>query len=178
MALSFDHITTIRRCTARGLLALALTTLVSLSPVSTKVHAQSLTFSSGGGPLTLTVSSATAGSEPVDVTDATSQVTWDGDFGVTAKITVATVCPTQSFGLYVTLTVTSWGSGTTGTEQSEVQLTDGMADADLFRDIPTTAPGRQGVATLTYRASATVSQGNSADNGDDIHTVTYTILAQ
>lgn len=140
--------------------------------------AQSLTFSSGGGPLSLTVTSATAGSEPDDVSDATTELTWNGDSGVTGKITVSTVCPSQSFSLYVTLSVTSWGSGTTGTEQSEVQLTDGMSDADLFRDIPTSAPGREGVATLTYRASSTVAQGNSADNGDDVHTVTYTIVAQ
>jgi hypothetical protein len=174
--LTASHIPTLRLL---PVLLLALATALAWGiGLPNSADAQSLTFSSGGGPLTLTVSSATAGSNPTDASDATTDITWDGDFGVTAKITVATVCPSQAFGLYVTLAVTSWGSGTSGTEQSEIQLTDGMADADIFRDIPTTSPGRQGVATLTYRGSATAAQGNSADNGDDVHTVTYTILAQ
>jgi hypothetical protein len=139
---------------------------------------QSLSFTGGGGPLTLTISSATAGSQPNQVTDNASELTWDAEGAGTAKITVSTSCPGQSFGLYVTLTVTSWGSGTTGTEQSEITLSDGMLDTDLFRDIPTTLPGRQGTGTLTYRATATVAQGNSSDNGDDYHTVTYSITAQ
>jgi hypothetical protein len=33
-------------------------------------------------------------------------------------------------------------------------------------------------ATLNYQASATFAQGNSAELGDDVHTVTYTITAQ
>jgi hypothetical protein len=74
--------------------------------------------------------------------------------------------------------VTSWGSGTVGTEQGEKVLTDGMADADLFTGIPTTSPGREGIATLTYRATATAAQGTSAEHGDDNHTVTFTVLAQ
>ena len=147
---------------------------VTVSPV----HAQSLIFSSGGGPVSVTVSAAVAGSEPTDVSDNSTEITWDGDFGVTGKITVSTSCPSQAFQLFVLLTVTSWGSGTLGTAQPEIELTDGMLDTDIFRDIPTAAPGRQGVGTLTYRAAATVAQGNSAENGDDIHTVTFTVLAQ
>jgi hypothetical protein len=142
------------------------------------VAAQSLTFSSGGGPLTLSITTATAGSNPNQVTDNSTEVTWDSEGAGTGKITVSTSCTSQAFGLYVTLAVTSWGSGTTGTEQSEVQLSDGMLDADIFRDIPTTLPARQGTATLTYRATATAAQGNSTEDGDDNHTVTYTIVAQ
>lgn len=146
----------------------------TLSPA----YAQSLIFSSGGGPVSLTVNSAVAGSEPIDVSDNSTEITWDGDFGVPGKITVSTSCPSQAFQLYVLLTITSWGSGTLGTAQPEIQLTDGMLDTDIFRDIPTTAPGRQGVGTLTYRAAASVADGNSAENGDDLHTVTFTLLAQ
>ncbi len=141
-------------------------------------QAQTLSFSSGGGPLTLSITTATAGSDPVEATDNSTEVTWDSEGAGTGKITVSTSCASQAFGLYVTLTVTSWGSGTTGTEQSEIQLSDGMLDADIFRDIPTTAPARQGTATLTYRATATAAQGNSNEDGDDNHTVIYTIVAQ
>lgn len=142
------------------------------------VAAQQLIFSSGGGPLSLTVNSAVAGSEPTDATDNSNEIYWDADFGVTTKMTVTTSCPTQAFQLHILLTVTSWASGTSGNPQAEVQLTDGMLDADLLTDILSTSPERMGYATLTYRAAATAAQGNSTDHGDDYHTVTFTILAQ
>lgn len=137
-----------------------------------------LYFSAGGPSLTLTVNSATAGSDPDDVTDATTELTWDADFGQTAKITVSTLCPGQSFSLFVELDVNSWASGTQGTEQPEITLSDGMLDTDIFRDIPPTIPERRGSGTLTYRASATAAQGNGAEVGDDFHTVIFTALAQ
>ncbi len=140
--------------------------------------AQDFTFSSGGGSLTLTISTATAGSEPDDETDNSTEIFWDADFGLTAKMTVSTMCATQAFKLFVDFRVTTWGSGTAGTEQGEIALVDGMADTDIFRDIPSTLPGRTGNGTLTYRASATVADGNSVEHGDDFHTVTYTLLAQ
>ncbi|MFT5515081.1 MAG: hypothetical protein ACI80V_001203 [Rhodothermales bacterium] len=166
--------------TISGLSKVASTTLALLwlLAMTNTSAAQSLVFSSGGGPLTLTLTTASAGSNPTDASDASTELTWDGDFGVTAKISVSTCCPSQSFGLNVELTVTSWGSGTVGTEQGEKALTDGMADADLFNGIPTTRPGRLGVGTLTYRATATAAQGTSAENGDDNHTVSFTVLAQ
>lgn len=141
-------------------------------------RAQLIEFSQGGGSLTLTINTATAGQEPSEVTDNLTEIHWDADFGVTAKMSVSTVCPGQSFSLYVELEVTSWGSGTLGTEQPEAQLTDGMMAADVLRDIPSTAPGREGYGTLTYRATATAAQGTSAEHGDDVHTITYTILVQ
>ena len=141
-------------------------------------RAQIIEFSLGGGSLTLTINTAVAGQEPSEVTDNLTEIHWDADFGVTAKMSVSTVCPGQSFSLYVELEVTSWGSGTQGTEQPEAQLTDGMMATDVLRDIPSTAPGREGYGTLTYRATATVAQGTSAEHGDDVHTITYTILEQ
>ncbi len=137
-----------------------------------------LYFSAGGSALTVTVNSATAGSDPDDAIDATTELTWDADFGENAKITVTTLCPGQSFSLFVELDVNSWASGTQGTEQPEIALNDGMLDTDIFRDIPPTIPERRGSATLTYRASATASQGNGAELGDDFHTVILTALAQ
>ena len=143
-----------------------------------QADAQQLMFTSGGGPISLVINSAIAGSEPTNVTDNSTEIFWDADFGVTTKMTVTTSCPTQAFGLYVLMTVTSWASGTQGSPQAEVQLSDGMLDADIFRDIPATTPEREGFATLTYRAASTVAQGNSTENGDDFHTVTFTIVAQ
>jgi hypothetical protein len=141
--------------------------------ISSPCLAQSLSFLSGGGAKTLTITSAVAGSEPDEVIDDLTELTWDANgIGATAKITVDTSVPSQAFSLFVALDLTS-GSGT---EQAERELSDGMSDADLLRDIPTGSP--TGVGTLTYRASATASQGNSSDNGSDVHTITYTILAQ
>lgn len=136
-------------------------------------HGQSLSFTAGGGAKSLTISSAFAGNQPDQATDNTSELSWDASgIGSTAKITVDTSAPGQSFSLYVQLALTTG----TGTEQVERELTDGMADADILRDIPVGAPS--GTGTLTYRAVATAAQGTSADNGSDMHSITYTILAQ
>ena len=143
-------------------------TAAVLAPVS-----QAQTISLSGGSRTLTINSAVAGSEPAEVTDNVTVIDWDATaLGATAKITVGTAVPTQAFSLFVTLDVTSGE----GTSQGEKELTDGMADADILLDIPTGTP--VGAGTLTYRGKATASQGNSVSQGDDVHTVTYTILAQ
>ncbi len=152
--------------------------LFSWTPASNLVLGQQLTFNSGGGPLTLLVQSATAGSEPLDETDNSTEIFWDAHFGVTSKITVGTIVPGQSFHLYVLLNVPSQGGGGQGIAQPEVELNDGMLDTDLFTDIPFTLPGRQGFGTLIYRGAASVAEGNSTVHGDDVHIVTYTILAQ
>jgi len=140
--------------------------------------AQQLMFSSGGGPLMLTISSAVAGSQPVGVSDNSTQIFWDADFGVTSKMTVTTSVLTQSYRLYILLTVTSWSSGTVGTPQPEIELVDGMLDTDILRDMPPTTPERLGFGTLRYRAISLVTDGNSTENGDDLHTITFTIVAQ
>lgn len=137
-----------------------------------------LEFSVGGGPLTLDVDAAAAGSEPTEATDTSTEIHWGNGYGQTAKLTVGTVCPGQRFALSVEVQVTSFGDGTQASTQPAVALTDGMMEADLLRDIVSTAPGREGYGTLIYRASATVADGTSADHGDDYHTITYTLLAQ
>ncbi len=157
-------------------LAVACILLVVAMPL--RSQAQELRFNSGGGPLTLTVQSATAGSEPVDALDNSSEIFWDANFGVPAKMTVSTIAPGQNFDLYLLLSVPSQGAGGQGVVQPEVQLIDGMLDTDLLTGIPSTLPGRQGFGTLEYRASATVSDGNSTELGDDSHIVTFTLLAQ
>ncbi len=140
--------------------------------------AQEFRFNAGGGPITLAVQSAIAGSEPTDATDSSTQLYWDANFGVPTKITVSTVSINQSFRLYVRLNVPSQGLGGQGIVQPEIELIHNMADTDLFTDIPSTLPGRQGFGTLIYRAAATVAEGNSNEHLDDVHIVTYTFLAQ
>jgi len=86
-------------------------------------------------------------------------------------MTVVTSAPGQSFSLFVTLDVTR-GSAVS---QGEIELLDGMLDSDILTQI---LLNERGAANLTYRAAATVGQGSSMDEGDDVHTITYTILAQ
>ncbi len=168
------------RCTAwRAFLGRpAILVLLLAVQSSDSASAQQLMFSSGGGPLMLTISTAVAGSQPVGVSDNSTQIFWDADFGVTSKMTVSTSALTQSYRLYILLTVTSWASGTMGSPQPEIELIDGMLDTDILRDIPPTAPERQGFGTLRYRAASLVTDGNSVENGDDLHTITFTIVAQ
>jgi len=145
---------------------------------SSKAHAQELGFNSGGGPISLTVLSAAAGAEPQDAIDSSTEIYWDANFGVPAKLTVNTISFSQSFDLYVLLNVPIQGLGGQGVVQPEIQLFDGMLDTDILTDIPSTLPGRQGFGTLRYRAAATVADGNSTEHGDDSHIVTFTLLAQ
>lgn len=135
-------------------------------------------FLTGGRSVDLDIIDATPGQEPNSVSDASTEIYWDASYGVTSKITISTVCPGQSYSLYTELDVTSWGSGTVATEQPEIALSDGMMDTDILRDIPPDQPGRIGTGVLTYRAEATVAQGNSFENGDDYHSITLTIVAQ
>lgn len=132
----------------------------------------------GPGLVSLTVDAAAAGSEPTVATNASTQIYWANGIGETAKLTVETVCPGQSFSLSVEIAITSWSSGTQASVEPAVALTDGMLATDLLRDLGTTTPANTGTATLTYRASATVADGTSADVGDDHHTVTYTLIEQ
>ena len=140
--------------------------------------AQDFRFISGGGPIILQVESASAGAEPVDATDSSTQILWDANFGVPAKIAVSTIAPGQSFHLYLRLSVSDQSPAGQGVTHPEVELFDGMLDMDLFTDIPSTLPGRQGFGTLMYRASATVADGNSNEHQDDAHIVLFTLLAQ
>ena len=88
------------------------------------------------------------------------------------KVTVQTACPVQRFSLTVVAT-----AATGGTPQPTVALVDGMAPTDLITGIPISG-GLNKSATLSYTASATFDQGNSTELGSDIHTVTYTLVAQ
>jgi len=150
---------------------------MSISAVQV-AEAQRLEFVSGGGPITLEISDAPAGAEPVDATDAGTAIFWDADLGTAAKLVVSTISPSQHFRLFVALRVTSYGSGSVADMNPEVELVDGMFDADLLTNIQPGPRSQQGTGTLQYRASARVGDGNSTIHGDDTHTITYTLLAQ
>jgi len=125
---------------------------------------------SGGNPL-LTVTTAVIGSEPVAVTNTSTTLAYSKQ-GVITKITVATVCAGQRFTLQVLAT-----GVTKGTAASQVTLTNGMLATDFIRDIPKTG-SPSGTAILQYTASATFAQGNSVELGNDVHSVSYTLVAQ
>lgn len=152
--------------------------MLFLSSILFDANAQRLEFVSGGGPITLQISDAPAGSEPVDATDAGTRIFWDADLGTAAKLVVSTIAPSQHFRLFVELRVTSYGSGSVADMNPEVELVDGMFDEDLLTNIQPGPSSQQGTGTLVYRASARVGDGNSMIHGDDTHTITYTLLAQ
>ena len=133
-------------------------------------HAMGQLTINGANPL-LTVSTATPGQEPSSVTNTTCSLRWRRENAIT-KITVSTVCPNQRFSLSVLATNVSHGIAA-----PEVQLANGMPAANFITSIPTGNP-RNKTCTLRYTASATFSQGNSVELGNDSYTVTYTIVQQ
>jgi hypothetical protein len=144
--------------------------LLVIAAMCTPREALSQQITITGNPL-LSITTALPGQEPQAVVDATSTLTYRRQ-AVTTKITVSTSCPGQRFTLKVLATNISGG-----TAAPEVTLTHGMLAADFVTNIPRTgAPTK--TCTPQYTASATFEQGNSTELGSDIHTVTYTLLAQ
>jgi len=125
----------------------------------------------GGNP-TMTITTGVAGGSPVSVTDGSITIRYRLQNNIT-KITVRTTCLGQRFNLAVVAT-----SVPQGTAAPQVTLTNGMLDADLIVNIPPKPPNRNQTATVLYTASATFAQGNSAELGNDVHTVTYTLIDQ
>jgi hypothetical protein len=131
---------------------------------------QSITMS--GGNQTLTITTGIAGGQLVNVTNTSCTLTY-----VTPifpfrnwKITVGTSCPGQSFNLSIVAT-----SVTRGTAAPEVALFNGSPAIDFITGIPYSW-WASGTCRLNYTASATFAQGNSAEVGNDVHAVTYTLL--
>lgn len=125
------------------------------------------------GNVTMTITTGIPNGQTVPVQDATSRLRFRRQTVIT-KITVATSCPAQHFGLSVRATAL-----THGTAAPEVTLTNGMPETDFVTDIPARAGGSpQAECTPNYTASATFAQGNSVELGPDVHTVRYTLIAQ
>jgi len=133
-------------------------------------QAQPLIGIRGGNPL-ISITSGLAGGQPFPVINATTRLDYRPSAIVT-KITVASSCPGQKFGLKVIPT-----GVTVGIPSPEVILNDGMPAADFITNIPI-GPLRRARCTLQYTASASFDQGNSIELGNDVHLVTYTVVAQ
>ncbi|MDP2887081.1 MAG: hypothetical protein Q8P51_18905 [Ignavibacteria bacterium] len=125
-----------------------------------------------GGNVTLNITTGAAGSEPLADVDVTGSLQYWRK-AADAKVTVGTSCPTQAFTLKVLAT-----GVVRGVAAPEVTLTDGMLAVDFITSIPSAAGWTSATITLQYTASATFAQGNSAELGNDVHTVTYTLQVQ
>ncbi|MGD0337199.1 MAG: hypothetical protein ABSB78_00260 [Bacteroidota bacterium] len=123
-------------------------------------------------PQTLTITTGSSIAQPSSVPNTTCILTYRPPAGYTYRITVQTNLATPKYTLTVTTT-----NPTRGTSAGTVSLSDGSTAAKNF----ITGITRQGTtrftATLTYVASAKYSQGNTAELGNDSHTVTYTFLS-
>ena len=119
----------------------------------------------------LTIFSGTPTGGPNTVVNSNSRLRYKKRLTPT-KITVSTNCPGQSFNLKVVAT-----GVTVGIAAPEVSLVSGTPGIDFITGIPAGFLG-QADATLKYTATATYQQGNSIDFGNDIHVVTYTLVAQ
>jgi hypothetical protein len=121
----------------------------------------------------ISISTGTAGGTMTSVVNTSSTIRYTRQNNKICKITVSTSCPTQAFSLQVVAT-----GVTRGVAMPAVALTNGMLAVDFITSIPGAAGWTTVTPTLQYTASATFAQGNSADLGNDVHTVTYTLQLQ
>jgi hypothetical protein len=113
-----------------------------------------------GGDITLTINTATAGSDPDAQTDNTCGLLWTTN-EPGKKITAASDEAAPNFTLKVLAQAV-----TGGTASAEATLSNTTA-RDVVEGVATTTGG----CTLRYTASATAAQGTGTVN----HTVTYTV---
>ena len=119
-------------------------------------------LSISGGNITLTINSATAGSNLDDATDGTTcDLLWTTN-ETSKKITAETDLASPDFVLKVTATNVSGGT-------AAAQVTLSTTATSFVTGIATTV----GSCDLSYAASATAAQGT----GSDVHTVLYTLTA-
>jgi len=152
----------------RQICTLALVALFCCAGLTT-VQAQ---MSIAGGNILMNITTAQAGQEPLAVSNSSCTLTFKRQASV-SKITVSTSCPNQKFTLQVVAV-----NPTDGVAAPQVTLVNGMLAASFITNIPSLPPATNRTCTLSYTASATFAQGNSVELGNDVHTVTYTIVAQ
>ncbi|NQT24495.1 hypothetical protein HQ585_04005 [candidate division KSB1 bacterium] len=113
-----------------------------------------------GGNITITINSATAGSEPGPETDATCDLSWTTNEAA-QKITVVSSIASPVYPLTVTAGTVSGGvTGGTCTLNTTAK--------DFVTGVATTV----GTCDMEYSASAAVTNGT----GNEAHTVTYTMI--
>jgi hypothetical protein len=152
--------------------ALLVIVLFATAVLVTKTQAQTGTITIGGGNLTMNITTGAAGSQPIADVDVTRTLRYWRKAAI-AKVTVQTSCPTQAFTLKVLAT-----GVVRGVAAPEVTLINGALAVDFITSIPSAAGWTSATITLQYTASATFAQGNSAEMGNDVHTVTYTLQVQ
>ena len=124
-----------------------------------------------GGNLSMSITTALSGQQPTVVTNTTASLRYRRQT-LPTKITVATVCTGQRFGLAVVAI-----NATGGTPAPQVTLTNGMPATNFITGIPSTGALNK-TCILQYTASARFDQGNSTELGNDVHRVTYTLVSQ
>jgi hypothetical protein len=139
---------------------------------ATAARAQTGYINVRGGNITMNITTGAAGSQPIAVTNTVTTLRFWRQAKI-AKITVTTSCPTQAFNLQVVAT-----GVVRGVAAPAVSLTNGMLAVDFITNIPSTGTWTYDTPTLQYTASATFAQGNSAELGNDLHTLTYTLVVQ
>lgn len=122
---------------------------------------------------TINIIAGTAGGSMTSVVNTSSTIRYRRQAGIVCKITVSATCPSQSFHLAVVAT-----GVTRGVAEAQVDLINGMLAVDFIRDIPGAAGWLTSEPTLRYTASAAFSDGNSAEMGNDVYNVTYTLQRQ
>jgi hypothetical protein len=134
--------------------------------------ARQLTLRGTANP-SISIIAGTAGGSMTSVVNTSSQIRYNRQAGIICKVTVRATCPSQSFHLAVVATGVTYGVAA-----SPVNLINGMLAVDFITDIPGAAGWNRDTPTLSYTASATFSDGNSAEMGNDVYTVTYTLQKQ
>jgi len=148
------------------ILSAVLTLLIFLVSEAT---AQNGTITIPNGNITMNITTGAAGSQPVADVDVTGTLRYWRKAAI-ARVTVQTSCAGQRFTLKVLAT-----GVTRGVAAPEVTLINGALAVNLITNIPSAAGWTSATVTLQYTASATFAQGNSAELGNDVHTVTYTL---
>jgi hypothetical protein len=134
--------------------------------------AHSQPISIAGGNQTMTITTATAGAQPTNVTNTAVRLRIRRQVAI-SKVTAQTSCPGQSFSLAVVVT-----SSPVGTIAPSVNLINGMLATNILTNVPVAGSTARQNVLLQYTASATFAQGNTAEMGSDVHSITYTIIAQ
>lgn len=147
--------------------------LTIITFLASKATAQTGFMTIGGGNVTMNITTGAAGAQPVPDVDVSGTLRYWRQGGALAKITVRTTCPTQAFTLKVLAT-----GVVRGVAAPEVTLINGAAAVDFITSIPQAAGWTSSTITLQYTASSTFAQGNSAEMGNDVYTVTYTYMVQ
>jgi len=156
--------------TARRLHGAVLCTLLLMAGVADTSLGQFMVNVQGPNP-SLTITTGTPSGGPTPVINTATRLRYRRGVAP-SKVTVSTSCPGQSFNLRVLATQV-----TRGTPAPEVNLLTGMPALDFIIGIPAGFLNQES-ASLRYTASSTYQQGHSIDFGNDVHVVTYTLVAQ